>query len=265
MTEHTTGTARALLWRHNLPEDVIDGALCLHAQELAAVQREAIRKTDDPVFYEGEAGWLVSLIEPETAAAPAVPAGQAPATDHRLSVQHADALWDAVAIPGPTEPTFTEQHQRVCKAVADILDEMTPAPVLPASVDRADVLEEAADGFDRHAAQLLDGVGDKAVFVAKALRDQAAVWSEAAETLRRLAAPSAVVVRRATDETPSEADRCGLWGGCPLPRGHNMGQADIPENHQPPAVGAQQLVCKCPAEICQCGHHQAQQPKETRP
>jgi hypothetical protein len=50
------------------------------------------------------------------------------------------------------------------------------------------VLRNAADGFDRHAAQILEGVGDKAVFVAKALRDQAAVWSEAAETLRRMAA-----------------------------------------------------------------------------
>ncbi|MEU8902142.1 hypothetical protein [Streptomyces mirabilis] len=29
-------TAHALLYRHGLPEDVIDGALCLHAQELAA-------------------------------------------------------------------------------------------------------------------------------------------------------------------------------------------------------------------------------------
>lgn len=35
-----TETARALLYRHNLPEDVIDGALCLHAQELAAAIRE---------------------------------------------------------------------------------------------------------------------------------------------------------------------------------------------------------------------------------
>lgn len=72
------------------------------------------------------------------------------------------------------------------------------AAALPASVDRADVLREAADGFDRHAAQLLNGVGDKAVFVAKALRDQAAVWSEAAETLRRLAAET-----RNTTETTS--------------------------------------------------------------
>ena len=24
---------------------------------------------------------------------------------------------------------------------------------------------------------------------------------------------------------------CGAWGGCVLPKGHNQGRADIPENH----------------------------------
>lgn len=96
-----------------------------------------------------------------------------------LTVQQADALWDAVAIPGPHTPTYPEQHDRVCRAVAGILAE------LPAG--RAAVLRKAADGFDRHAEKILDGIDSKAVFVAKALRDQAAVWSEAAETLRRLA------------------------------------------------------------------------------
>jgi hypothetical protein len=113
-----------------------------------------------------------------------------------LTVQQADALWDAVAIPGPHTPTFPEQHERVCRAVAGILAELPPpadrAEYIEAEVQRlvnirAAVLREAADGFDRHAKQILDGVGDKAVFVAKALRDQAAVWSEAAETLRRMA------------------------------------------------------------------------------
>ena len=38
----TPESARQLLYRHGLPEDVIDGVLCLHAQELAAViRREA--------------------------------------------------------------------------------------------------------------------------------------------------------------------------------------------------------------------------------
>ncbi|MFJ5644095.1 hypothetical protein [Streptomyces sp. NPDC093223] len=39
MTDPTPETARGLLYRHGLPEDVIDGVLCLHGQELAAVQR----------------------------------------------------------------------------------------------------------------------------------------------------------------------------------------------------------------------------------
>ncbi|MCX4405918.1 MULTISPECIES: hypothetical protein [unclassified Streptomyces] len=56
------------------------------------------------------------------------------------------------------------------------------------AANRAAILTEAADGFDRHAEQMLDGVGNKAVFVAKALMDQAAVWREGAETLRRMAA-----------------------------------------------------------------------------
>lgn len=74
---------------------------------------------------------------------------------HGLSVQHADALWDAVAIPGPTEPTFPMQHERVCRAVAGILDELRTPPAVPVSspppdqtadraADRAAVLREAA-------------------------------------------------------------------------------------------------------------------------
>lgn len=36
-----------------------------HAHSLAELQRDAIRKTDDPVFYESEAGWLVDVIDPD--------------------------------------------------------------------------------------------------------------------------------------------------------------------------------------------------------
>jgi hypothetical protein len=56
-----------------------------------------------------------------------------------LTVQQADALWDAVAIPGPHTPTFPEQHERVCRAVAGILAE------LPPPADRSAVLREIAD------------------------------------------------------------------------------------------------------------------------
>jgi hypothetical protein len=48
-----------------------------------------------------------------------------------LTVQQADALWDAVAIPGPHTPTFTEQHERVCRAVAGILAELPTAAAPP--------------------------------------------------------------------------------------------------------------------------------------
>ncbi|WP_030672312.1 hypothetical protein [Streptomyces sp. NRRL B-1347] len=40
-----------------------------------------------------------------------------------LTVQQADALWDAVAVPGPRTPTYPEQYERVCRAVAAILAE----------------------------------------------------------------------------------------------------------------------------------------------
>lgn len=38
-----------------------------------------------------------------------------------LTVQQSDALWDAVAIPGPEQPAFVTQHERVCKTVAEML------------------------------------------------------------------------------------------------------------------------------------------------
>jgi hypothetical protein len=30
--------------------------------------------------------------------------------------------------------------------------------------------------------------------------------------------------------------RCGAWGGCPMPLGHNKGHSDLPERHRAPAV-----------------------------
>jgi hypothetical protein len=80
---------------------------------------------------------------PGTAAASA---GQAPATDHThgLTVQQADALWDAVAIPGPRQPAYTEQHERVCRTVAGLLGEVAPATDQTALRDRiADALDNA--------------------------------------------------------------------------------------------------------------------------
>ncbi|MEV7975387.1 hypothetical protein [Streptomyces sp. NPDC086519] len=49
---------------------------------------------------------------------------------HSLTVQQADALWDAIAIPGPQQPTFTDQHERVCRTVTELLDEAMAGPRL---------------------------------------------------------------------------------------------------------------------------------------
>jgi hypothetical protein len=108
----------------------------------------------------------------------------APATDRAALVELAAAAmaradgWDwAGANFSDLSTPATDRYRKCADAVL---------AVLPASTDRAAVLREAADGFDSHAEKLLSGTGDKAVFVAKALRDQAAVWREAAETLRRM-------------------------------------------------------------------------------
>lgn len=88
-----TETARALLYRHGLPEDIIDGALCLHAQELAAVQRLRMDELDLTGQKARIVGRIVDLIDPTlTPAAPAVPA---PATDPTaLRERIAEALLD---------------------------------------------------------------------------------------------------------------------------------------------------------------------------
>jgi len=43
------------------------------------------------------------------------------------------------------------------------------------------------------------------------------------------------VTHRIVDAALGSNEECGAWGGCVLPRGHNMGKADIPSNHA--AVG----------------------------
>ena len=85
MTNHETfaytpPSARQLLTDHGLPEDVIDGVLCLHAQEMAAVQRNA-HDTMRPYFHLGQpcspdfdcqVARVIDLIDPTRAAPAAV-------------------------------------------------------------------------------------------------------------------------------------------------------------------------------------------------
>ncbi|MFD9070556.1 hypothetical protein [Streptomyces lasiicapitis] len=78
------------------------------------------------------------------AAAPSAPADD---PTEGLTVQQADALWDAVAIPGPREPSFPEQHERVCRAVAEILAEVTAVRVV-VPVDGDSIRDEVLHALD---------------------------------------------------------------------------------------------------------------------
>jgi hypothetical protein len=59
--------------------------------------------------------------------APAPPQAHTADPGTGLSVQLDDALWDAIAVPGPKEPTFVQQHQRVCRVVAEHLQALATA------------------------------------------------------------------------------------------------------------------------------------------
>lgn len=202
MTDQTE-TARQLLWRHNLPEDVIDGALCLHAQELAAVQRKAHDKRR-PHFHMGlpctpsfgcHVAELIDLIDPAAVlegarlhdpAAPAVPAGQAPATGR----------------PGTRFGPGEGVHGR--------------DPYY--ATDRAAVLREAAE-------RVLNA--DHLPFVSPMGR------KDVATLLRRMAETPAAVsaVPGQTDNETADEARCSCGGTFPLRHLHA-------DTHQPAAFGA---------------------------
>lgn len=80
---------------------------------------------------------------------------QQPVPASRLSGQHADALWDAIAPPGPDRPSYPVQHERVCRVVADIVNDVTagggaqqPDTEAP-TADRPAVLREIATTLDQ--------------------------------------------------------------------------------------------------------------------
>jgi len=135
MTDHTTAeTARALLHRHGLPEDVIDGTLCLHAQELAALQRLRMDELDLTGQKARLVGRIVDLIDPTKTASPAV---SRPSVDRAaLRELIAAAIWARTpdAEPTPAGLIMGNPH-----GIADAV-----LPVLPAHADRASVLREAA-------------------------------------------------------------------------------------------------------------------------
>lgn len=149
-------SARALLYRYGLPEDIIDGALALFAQELAG----KIRVWHDRLPGEHECcdGNAADLISPEnwarTEAASAVPVAASPTEQAALRERIAEAI-RAAACPGGCGKTeeecareriqpFVWHHGRL--AVVEGAPEMfadAVLAVLPPPADRATVAELA--------------------------------------------------------------------------------------------------------------------------
>jgi hypothetical protein len=101
MTDSNQETARHLLHRYGVPEDIIDGALCLHAQELVAIQRKA-HDTMRPYSHGGPsckpgypcgARKVIDLIDPTR---------QMPAGSQHDNQDH-EPVW-VTALDGDDEP-----------------------------------------------------------------------------------------------------------------------------------------------------------------
>ena len=167
-----------------------------------------------PIAGEGIAGqagriyWDDASAGAVTHQSAAVSAAVTPPTNHGLSLPHADALYDAIATPGPKRESFDEQYANVCRVVRQILDELLPTPAEPA--DRATVLHEVADELTRKANKLTERVHDLAYFVAKDRLREAEILDREATALRRMADETATdQPQRATvQHAPGKAIRC---------------------------------------------------------
>jgi hypothetical protein len=89
----------------------------------------------------------------------------------------------------------------------------------------------------------LEGDGDRLHEAAKGLnREQREQLYAATERLGHVLAAATFnetmagrAARQGITYQPTSEGMCGAWperGGCVLPRGHNRGQADVPDNHQ---------------------------------
>lgn len=193
-TTHAPESARDLLWRHGLPEDVIDGALALFAQELAG----KIRTTDLPDWFtdvdlfENGTGWAADLIDPthpEQPAAVAVPP-PAPRADDQAALRdriaerperYAVAIHDAMESDlslVDQEPGQQALFARAAEAVMALAD--SEQATLRRKLAAAEKIRENADfhlGQEMARRQLAEKEA------ARLSADQAAVLNAAAQHL----------------------------------------------------------------------------------
>ncbi|KND45324.1 hypothetical protein [Streptomyces stelliscabiei] len=145
-TDPTPESARALLDRHGLPEDVIDGVLCLHAQELAALQRLRMDELDLTGQKARFVGRIVDLIDPTRTAA--VPVAAPPTTEQtalRDCIRRALCEAAGFGFAWGTDMLEPDEYGEVADAVLAVL----PAPADRAAEARVRALhQEYAFGGD---------------------------------------------------------------------------------------------------------------------
>ena len=121
--------------------------------------------------------------------------------------------------------------------VRGILDRLAALPATEPAAPGTDALREAVKDF-------------LAVFD----EDDTALHARASWVSRyhgKIAALRAAIAGTAQPATPEPAEKCGAWGVCAQPIGHNMGNPDLPEYHRPlaktPEPAPQQPVAGRPA------------------
>ena len=239
-------SARALLYRHGLPEDVIDGVLCLHAQELAAVQRKA-HDEQRPYFHMGlpckpeyDCGVrsVIDLIDPTRTEA-AVPAAVEPPAEraalHGRRERYAVALYNTLETSpfhtpweelGPLRRTVWYARAEAAMAVANAEHAVVEPPADRAALrDRIRRAVCEAEGFMWNT-ELLEPdeygeVADAVLAVLPEPADRATVLREEADRIDATRADFPIAVQNgitwATAELrrhATECPQCGTTGAC---------------------------------------------------
>lgn len=236
-TAQPAETARALLYRHGLPEDVIDGVLALHAQELA----EQIRsEPEDLETFEGmrQAAALIDPTKPSDAS-PAQPVEAHP-PHHRWYVETRDGVADQWA-PGMR---FTERAEAVERYQAVTANFPTWTDGTP--VERRFVRETTTYTVEEPA---------------PVSQQPAAAYSDGKGRVYCLACASKVAA-----DVPLTVEDVDHWELCPSCGRHVI---DVARAEQQPTAAdtdeerpAETWTCKCPPEICRCHHAPADEAQQ---
>ncbi|MFE1192892.1 hypothetical protein ACFW6E_08835 [Streptomyces olivaceoviridis] len=241
MNQTDPETARALLYRHGLPEDVIDGVLCLHAQELAAVQRLRMDELDLTGQKARAVGCIIDLIDPtKGAVASAVVSPPTSRAELRDRVRRVLCERDGKGYLWGTDMLEPDEYGDVADSVLAVLGEQTDqaadvehwqrmynaeharhvavvgALVTDRVAVRTETLREAETALREQASRLTGEFNDSDILHEDGPAATVATWKRAADLLRRLA----VEAHGTETQMGSRPGTCGHRG----PEGHQCGR-----------------------------------------